>query len=48
MPETDTTASTPFSRPDGRAIDQLRPIRFETGIAPHASAPCWSASATPA
>ena len=36
MPETDTTASTPFSRPDGRAIDQLRPIRFETGIAPHA------------
>ena len=25
-----------FARPDGRAIDQLREIRFETGIAPHA------------
>lgn len=25
-----------FARPDNRAIDQLRPIRFETGIAPHA------------
>jgi ribonuclease PH len=31
---TDTQA--PFARPDGRAIDQLRPITFETGIAPHA------------
>jgi ribonuclease PH len=29
-----TTA--PFARPDGRAIDQLRPITFQTGIAPHA------------
>ncbi|MGJ8639791.1 MAG: ribonuclease PH [Opitutaceae bacterium] len=25
-----------FARPDGRAIDQLRELRFETGIAPHA------------
>jgi len=25
-----------FSRPDGRAIDQLRPISFAPGIAPHA------------
>lgn len=28
--------TTPFERPDGRAVDQLRDIRFETGIAPHA------------
>jgi ribonuclease PH len=28
--------TTPFARPDARAIDQLRDIRFETGIAPHA------------
>jgi len=26
-----------FTRPDGRQIDQLRPITFEEGIAPHAS-----------
>jgi len=26
----------PFSRPDGRAVDQLRPITFQPGIAPHA------------
>lgn len=26
----------PFTRPDKRAIDELRTIRFETGIAPHA------------
>src|ERR1700743_1566145 len=33
---TDTkTAST--LRPDGRRPDQLRPIRFQNGIAPHAS-----------
>lgn len=32
MPETKTA----FTRPDGRATDQLREIRFETGIAPHA------------
>ncbi|MEN8662977.1 MAG: ribonuclease PH [Lentimonas sp.] len=32
---TDTT-ETPFARPDARAVDQLREIRFETGIAPHA------------
>ncbi|MDP4883267.1 MAG: ribonuclease PH [Opitutales bacterium] len=29
-------STTPFARPDGRAIDELRSIRFETGIAPHA------------
>lgn len=28
--------TSPFSRPDQRAVDQLRPIEFETGIAPHA------------
>lgn len=33
MPE---TTETPFARPDSRAVDQLRPIQFETGIAPHA------------
>jgi ribonuclease PH len=27
---------TPFARPDNRAIDELRAIKFETGIAPHA------------
>jgi len=27
---------TTFSRPDGRAIDALRPLTFQTGIAPHA------------
>lgn len=32
---TDST-TIPFARPDARAIDQLRDIRFETGIAPHA------------
>ena len=31
----DTTETT-FARPDSRAVDQLREIRFETGIAPHA------------
>ena len=31
-----TETETPFARPDGRAVDQLREIRFETGIAPHA------------
>ena len=31
-----TDTPRPFTRPDGRAIDQLRPITFETGIAPHA------------
>ena len=25
-----------FARPDGRTVDQLREIKFETGIAPHA------------
>ena len=29
-------SETPFARPDGRAVDQPRPISFETGIAPHA------------
>jgi ribonuclease PH len=27
---------TPFARPDNRAVDELRTIKFETGIAPHA------------
>src|SRR3984957_12711673 len=27
----------PFARVDGRACDQLRPLRFQNGIAPHAS-----------
>ncbi|TVP78461.1 MAG: ribonuclease PH [Puniceicoccaceae bacterium] len=31
-----TDNNTTFARPDGRAIDQLREIRFETAIAPHA------------
>ena len=30
------TTETKFARPDGRAVDELRPIRFETEIAPHA------------
>jgi ribonuclease PH len=30
------TPEEPFARPDGRAIDQLRPISFQIGIAPHA------------
>lgn len=30
------TTATPFARPDARSVDQLRPINFETGIAPHA------------
>jgi len=30
------TTQEPFARPDGRAIDQLRPINFQIGIAPHA------------
>ncbi|MEM1223739.1 MAG: ribonuclease PH [Verrucomicrobiota bacterium] len=29
-------ATRSFARPDGRATDQLREIKFETGIAPHA------------
>jgi ribonuclease PH len=28
--------SSSFARPDGRAVDQLRPIAFQPGIAPHA------------
>lgn len=32
MPEEQTV----FTRPDERAVDQLRPVKFETGIAPHA------------
>jgi len=31
-----TPTETPFTRPDARAVDQLRTIQFETGIAPHA------------
>jgi ribonuclease PH len=31
-----TEPSTTFQRPDGRAVNELREIRFQTGIAPHA------------
>jgi ribonuclease PH len=31
-----TDTPTLFERPDGRAIGELREIRFQTGIAPHA------------
>ena len=31
-----TDSDTSFARPDARAVDQLRNIQFETGIAPHA------------
>ncbi|HAV14193.1 MAG TPA: ribonuclease PH [Opitutae bacterium] len=30
------STQTPFARPDARLVDQLRELRFETGIAPHA------------
>ena len=33
MPEHNETT---FSRPDGRAVNELRTIQFQTGIAPHA------------
>lgn len=33
---TQSEAATNFSRPDQRATDQLRPVSFQTGIAPHA------------
>ena len=33
MSETEEPA--PFARPDGREVDQLRPVTFEAGIAPH-------------
>jgi len=38
MTENENTPAekTPFARPDGRAVDQLRKIDFQTGIAPHA------------
>jgi ribonuclease PH len=36
MKSTPTDPNAPFARPDGRSIDALRPITFETGIAPHA------------
>ena len=38
MPDCTTNESIAhsFNRPDARAVDALRPIRFETGIAPHA------------
>jgi ribonuclease PH len=37
--ETTPTATTPAGaiRPDGRRADELRPLRFENGIAPHAA-----------
>lgn len=30
------TENIPFARPDNRSVDQLRDVRFEIGIAPHA------------
>ena len=30
-------SASPAARPDGRAADALRPIRFENGVAPHAA-----------
>ncbi len=30
------TTETMFARPDGRAVDELRTIQFETNVAPHA------------
>ena len=33
---TESEANITFSRPDERAADQLRPVSFQTGIAPHA------------
>lgn len=33
----DISTQSPASRPDGRALDALRPIRFQNGIAPHAT-----------
>lgn len=33
----DTQIAAPFSRTDGRSADQLRPLRFQNGIAPHAT-----------
>ena len=33
---TQSEAAPNFSRPDQRATDQLRPVSFQTGIAPHA------------
>jgi ribonuclease PH len=32
-----STETIPFARADGRACDQIRPLRFQNGIAPHAS-----------
>ena len=32
-----TTEPIKFVRADGRACDQLRPLRFQNGIAPHAA-----------
>ena len=32
-----TSSTTPAPRHDGRRADQLRPIRFENGVAPHAT-----------
>jgi ribonuclease PH len=36
-PEMISPESQPFARVDGRASDQLRPVRFHNGIAPHAA-----------
>ncbi len=37
MPDTPVTAGNDAARSDGRAYDQLRPLRFQNHIAPHAT-----------
>src|SRR3954464_15166646 len=37
MPDTSVAAASHGSRVDGRACDQLRPLRFQNDIAPHAT-----------
>src|SRR5882672_3444587 len=37
MPDTPVTAGNDAARADGRAYDQLRPLRFQNHIAPHAT-----------
>src|SRR5258707_10723594 len=37
MPDTPVTAGNDAARADGRACDQLRPLRFQNHIAPHAT-----------
>ena len=31
-----------FERPSGRALDEMRSVEFETGIAPMPMAPCYA------